>query len=69
MVDLTPLKSKNIQKCGHCSETMDLHVQFPNGTWVYSNVPEDVVQAFRNAKSPTGYLRQNIVGKYTAKKL
>jgi hypothetical protein len=45
-------------------------VQFKNGdTYHYQGMSQEAYNAFLNAKSPGQHLRNNIIGKYTQRKV
>ncbi len=59
------LDSSNIASADHDPATGDLRVTFKNGsTYIYSNVPEHVVEGLHSAESAGGYLNSQIKGQY-----
>ena len=64
-VEWTLVDSSNVAAIGYEKEAEDLHVQFNSGSvYVYSNVPVEVFDNFKDADSKGRYLNENIKGVY-----
>ena len=69
-IEWTLVESSNIAAIGSEVGNPDLHVQFKSGAeYIYSDVPQDVVQAFLAAESKGKYLNEYIKGVYEAEKV
>ncbi len=69
-VEWNLVESSNITAIGYDEEKRELRVQFKSGAeYIYSDVPQDVVQAFLAAESKGKYLNEHIKGVYEAEKI
>ncbi len=60
-----PVKSSDIESISYDKNTSQLIVNFKNDTsYNYSHIPEHKVKNLKRAKSPGGYLHNNIKGKH-----
>ena len=64
----TATKSQAISTISYDADTKALTVVFERGTYVYTDVPADVYEAFKTSESQGTYYRENIKGKYTGTK-
>lgn len=64
----TAAKSQAISAISYDADAKALTVSFERGTYVYTEVPADVYEAFKNSESQGTYYRENIKGKYPATK-
>ena len=64
------VESSNVATIGYDEETNELHVQFKSGAeYIYSDVPQDVVQEFLDADSKGKFLNERIKGIYSFEKI
>lgn len=69
-MQLTPVKSSNINAVGYDAEKRTLFVQFTNGTlYAYDDVPIGTHLGLKVAESVGKYFSANVRGKFTARKL
>ena len=60
-MDFIYVDSSNVEQIGYNAEWSEVHVIFKNGLlYVYSEVPPDVWEAFRNAPSKGTFLNDVI---------
>ena len=69
-VSWNTVESSNINMVGYDKDTQELHVKFSSGSeYVYSNVPEDVFNEFKDASSVGRYLNEHIKNVYGYRKV
>ena len=68
MIEMKPVNSSNVAKCGYDESKAELHVEFKGGIYVYHDVPKKVYDGFMAAESKGSFLAQNIKGVYPASK-
>lgn len=61
--------SSTIKAIGYDVKSKVLRVQFPNGVYDYSDIPEDIFKQFQQAESKGQYLKTFIKGVYSYKKI
>ena len=69
-MNMTPVKSSQIESIGHYEETQVLCVRFKSGdTYEYDGVSPEVFNDFLTAESVGAYFGKNIRGQYEYTKL
>lgn len=64
------VKSSNLQGVAYNPDTLELYVQFSNGTeYAYSDVPESDYDGLLNAASVGSYFNDNIKNAYTYRRV
>lgn len=64
-VNWTDVKSSNIRKFRYDPDNHELWITFNSGqTWIYADVPSDVVDEFDHADSKGGFFNANIKNQY-----
>lgn len=64
-IEMTPVSSSNVSGFGYDSSNKTLAVQFSSGsTYHYSNVPEEVYVAFREADSKGSFFAREVRAKF-----
>lgn len=61
--------SSHIQAAQYDAETKELVIRFPQASYLYADVPQDVVDGFSAAISAGSYLHASIKGRFVATKL
>ena len=61
---MTPIRSTNIKAIGYDDIERELVIEFPNGTYVYHDVPREVHAGLVVSESKGGYLAKHIKGRY-----
>jgi predicted membrane chloride channel (bestrophin family) len=60
--------SSHLESVGYDKDSTELTVKFHNGSYIYSNVPQSVFVAFRNAPSYGKFFEKEIKGQYQFRK-
>jgi KTSC domain len=68
-MQMIPVASSDLAAVGYNTETRKLIVQFHNGTYEYSNVPENVYRGLMSASSKGRYLHQFIKNHYPYRRI
>ncbi len=68
-MDRVSIRSSNIESVGYDSESETLEIEFDNGVYRYSGVPEVVHRGLMSASSAGRYFHGNIKGKYASVKV
>ena len=63
------VRSSNLQSVGYDADSLTLEIEFDNGVYQYSGVPEAVHRGLINASSAGRFFHRNIKGKYTCVKV
>lgn len=63
------VKSTDLRSVGYDPNSKTLEIQFHNGLYTYSNVPESVYTSLMSAASHGKYFHQNIKGNYSYRKI
>ena len=67
---MIPVQSSQLSYIGYDEDTNELYVTFVKGsTYKYSNVPKNIFDDFKNAKSIGVYYISYIKGKYESTKI
>ena len=71
MPEMQFVDSSNIEALGYDTETQELHVTFlgSGGTYVYSDVAQEVFDELLQAGSKGSYLNRRIKGNYAYRRL
>lgn len=70
MVPMTPVSSSNVRSLGYDSEASELWVAFNGGRmYVYSGVPEGVLEAALSAPSVGKFINENVKNVYEERRV
>lgn len=70
MADMQKVASSNIDSIGYDKPNKALYVSFlSSGTYKYSDVPEEVFEGFKTAKSKGSYFSKTIRASYKGEKV
>ena len=69
VMDRISIRSSNLVSVGYDSVSETLEIEFDNGVYKYSGVPEMVYKGLMSASSAGGYFHRNIKDKYACIKL
>lgn len=63
--DWSPVASSNVEAVKYDPGESALHIKFKSGkVYVYDGVPPEDAEGLYHASSPSGFLRDNIIGTY-----
>ena len=68
-MDRISVRSSNIVSVGYDSVSETLEIEFDNGVYQYSGVPDVVHRGLMSASSPGRYFHRNIKDKYACVKV
>lgn len=68
MIRMRPVTSSNLKGIGYDPKTRELHIEFPNGTYIHHDVPQEEYDALVNAGSLGSHYHRSIKGKFPHRK-
>lgn len=69
MPRMIPVVSSNLVAVGYEADTRELYIQFKNGLYVYTNVPQAVYNSLMSASSHGKYFHQFVKDAYPYRRI